>query len=142
MNSVMLFLHVVSAILMGSYLVLPFLSGRAAALSGLEQQSNVSLLITLNRVGQIALVIALLTGGAMIPSAGVSVAFMITAIVLVLAIGATSGIMGASLKKMLVASKAETSTSAPASKVQTFSWLSAILILFIVYVMTNPTVFS
>jgi hypothetical protein len=142
MNSVMLFLHVVSAILMGSYLVLPFLSGRAAALSGQEQQSNVSLLITLNRVGQIALVIALLTGGAMISSAGVSVAFMITAIILVLAIGATSGIMGASLKKMLVASKAETSTSAPASKVQTFSWLSAILILFIVYVMTNPTVFS
>ncbi|SEB88761.1 hypothetical protein [Paenibacillus sp. GP183] len=142
MNSVMLFLHVISAILMGSYLVLPFLSGRAAALSGLEQQSNVSLLITLNRVGQIALVVALLTGGAMISTAGVSVAFMITAIILVLAIGATSGIMGSSLKKMLDASKADSSTSVPASKVQTFSWLSAILILFIVYIMTHPAVFG
>jgi uncharacterized membrane protein len=142
MNSVMLYLHVVSAVLMGSYLVLPFLSGRAAALSGQEQQSYCSLLIILNRVGQIALVISLLTGGAMIHTAGVSTAWMITAIVLVLAIGATSGIMGASLKKMLIASKAETSTSVPASKVQTFSWLSAILILFIVYVMTNPAMFG
>jgi hypothetical protein len=142
MESVMIFLHVVSAVLLGSYLLLPFLSGRAAALSGVEQQSQIGLLITLNRVGQFSLIVALVTGGALIHSAGVAVAWMIVTFVLFLAIGATSGIMGANLKKMLIASKEESSTSVPASKVQTFSWISGIVLLLLIYIMTHPALFA
>jgi hypothetical protein len=142
MESIMLFLHVVSAVLLGSYLLVPFLSGRAAALSGIEQQSQVSLLITLNRIGQFSLVVALITGGAMIHSAGVAVLWMILTVILFLALGAASGILGVNLKKMLVASKEESSTSIPASKVQTFSWISGIVLLLLIYIMTHPTLFA
>lgn len=141
MYSIMIFFHVISALLMGCFLVFPFLSGKAAALEGQEQISYVSLLTMLNRIAQFALVVSFLTGGAMISKVSVSVPWMIVATVLFLAVAATSGIMGANLKKILVANKAAVSTSAAASKVQTFSWLSGILLLLIIYVMTHPALF-
>jgi hypothetical protein len=143
MYSIMIFFHVISAVLMGSLLVFPFFSGKAAALEGPEQISYVSLLITLNRINQYALVVAFLTGGAMISGVqGLTVAWMVTSFILFLAVAATSGIMGANLKKMVAANKASTSTSPAASKVQTFSWLSGILLLLILYVMTHPALFT
>lgn len=144
MFSIMIFIHVISAVLMGSFLVFPFFSGRAASLEGQEQLSYVSLLITLNRVAQFALVVAFLTGGAMLSNKeiSISVPWMITAIILFLAVAAASGIMGANLKKIVAANKAAASSSAAASKVQSFSWISAIVLLLVLYVMTHPAMFA
>ncbi|MBP1989486.1 hypothetical protein [Paenibacillus eucommiae] len=142
MYSIMIFIHVISAVLMGSYLVFPFLAGRAAALTGQEQASYTGLLITLNRVGQFSLIVAFITGGAMISKVDVSVIWMIVAIVLLIAIGATTGIMGSNLKRLIVANKEVSTTSVAASKVQTLSWVSGIILLVILYVMTHPMLFS
>jgi hypothetical protein len=143
MYSIMIFFHVISATLMGCFLVFPFLSGKAAALEGQEQLSYVGLMTTLNRIAQFALIVSFLTGGAMVSKVeGISVTWMIVSIVLFLAVAATSGIMGANLKRMITTNKAATSTSAAASKVQTFSWLSGILLLLVLYVMTHPGLFA
>ena len=140
MWSIMLFLHVIGATLLGFYFVLPFLSGRIASLSGAAQQSFVGLLRTLNRVGQFTLIAALVTGGSMIHLAGVSPAWMAASIVLLLALGALTGMMGARMKKLLAASQAGSSTSADAGKVGMFSWIAAVLLLAVIYLMTNPGV--
>ena len=44
MYHVMIFLHVISALLLGAYVVFPFVVGRAASLSGAAQESFMGLL--------------------------------------------------------------------------------------------------
>jgi len=140
MYSVMIFLHVVSALLLGAYVVFPFLVGRAATLSGAAQESFVGLLRSFNRVGQFALIVAFLTGGAMISQIEPrpSVAWMVLAIVLLLIIGAMTGMMGARMKKLIAAGQAGGSTAADAAKVKSFSWIAAIATIVAVLIMTNP----
>ncbi|UJF34741.1 hypothetical protein [Paenibacillus hexagrammi] len=140
MYNVMIFLHVVSALLLGAYVVFPFLAGRAASLSGAAQESFVGLLSSFNRVGQFALIVAFITGGAMIHEAGPSVPWMIVAVVLLLIIGAMTGMMGARLKKLLKAGKSGGNTSADAAKVKVYSWIAAIAVVAAVLIMTNPAI--
>ncbi|MBD0382792.1 hypothetical protein [Paenibacillus sedimenti] len=140
MYNVMIFLHVVSALLLGAYVLFPFFVGRAAALSGAAQESFVGLLSSFNRVGQFALIVALITGGAMIHQAGPSVPWMIAAVVLLLIIGALTGMMGARMKKLIAAGKAGQNTESHAGKIKTFSWIVAIAVILAVLMMTNPTI--
>jgi hypothetical protein len=137
MYNVMIFLHVVSALLLGSYVVLPFLVGRAASLSGAAQESFVGVLRSFNRVGQFALIVAFITGGALISSVKPSVAWMITATVLLLIIGALSGMIGARSKKLIAAAKASSSTASDVAKIKAFSWIAAIAVILAVLIMTN-----
>ncbi|MEW9698326.1 hypothetical protein [Paenibacillus sp. SI8] len=142
MYHVMIFLHVVSALLLGSYVVFPFLAGRAGTLSGAAQESFVGLLRSFNRVGQFALIVAFITGGALISNAKPSVAWMITATVLLLIIGALSGMIGARTKKLLAAAKAGSNTASDVGKIKSFSWIAAIVVILAVLIMTNPQILA
>ncbi|MCD1258910.1 hypothetical protein B5M42_008680 [Paenibacillus athensensis] len=141
MNNVLLFLHVLSALLLGSYVVFPFVAGRAASLSGAAQTGFLGLLSTLNRIGQFSLIVVFLTGGGMIHAYEPPVSWMITAVVLLLIIGAVTGMMGSRIKKALTASKAGGSISADAGKVRTYSWIAAIAVIAAIFVMTNSSLF-
>lgn len=133
MYSSLIFLHVVGATLLGFYLLLPFLTGRVSALSGEAQKSYVGLLTTFNKAGQFSLIAAFLTGGALISQVeGLSVSWMITSVVLFLALGASSGILGANLKRISGAAG-----SGSPGKVNTLSWISAIVFIAILFVMEN-----
>ena len=140
MYNVMIFLHVVSALLLGAYVVFPFLVGRAASLSGAAQESFVGLLRSFNRVGQFALIVAFITGGALISNVKPSVAWMITAVVLLLIVGALSGMIGARTKKLIASAKAGANTAADVGKIQAFSWIAAIVVVVAVLIMTNPQI--
>jgi hypothetical protein len=63
LNTIMLFLHVVGAVGMGVYAILPFLARQFRKLSGAAQEGLASGLVTGGRIGQYSLVIQLLTGG-------------------------------------------------------------------------------
>lgn len=78
----LLYLHVLSAILMGAYLVMPFLSGKLASLSGSAQYGFLNVLSGFNRAGQFALILAFLTGGYMVGKGSYSVLWMVLAVVL------------------------------------------------------------
>ncbi|NEW07754.1 hypothetical protein GK047_17270 [Paenibacillus sp. SYP-B3998] len=138
MYSVMIFLHVVSALFLGCYVLFPFLTGRAATLSGAAQESFVGLLRSFNRVGQYAAIVAFITGGALISKTKPSVLWMILAIVLLLIIVALSGMMGGRMKKLIVAAKAGKDTASDVAKIKTFSWIAAIAVIVAVLIMTNP----
>ncbi|UKS24296.1 hypothetical protein LOZ80_22010 [Paenibacillus sp. HWE-109] len=144
MFQTMIFLHVVSALLLGAYVVFPFIVGRASALSGAAQESFAGLLSTFNRVGQFSLIVSFLTGGAMISQIDPrpSVLWMILAVVLLLIVGAVTGMIGGRIKKLIANAKAGKSTAADAAKIKTFSWIAAVAVILAVLFMTNPQLLS
>jgi hypothetical protein len=101
MIQLFVFLHVLSAIMMGIYLMLPFLSMRIQVLTGQAQFGFLSVLFAVNRTGQMALVIALLSGGYLVGKGVHSIAWMIASVVLFLALGAITGVLGGAMRKAL-----------------------------------------
>ncbi|MED4599151.1 hypothetical protein P9314_00290 [Paenibacillus validus] len=142
MLQVLLYIHVVSAILMGIYLVLPFLLNRVDKLqSGASQFGFLSVLFTTNRVGQFALILSFLTGGYLVSKADYSIVWMVLAVVLFLGIAALSGIMG---KRMRLALK-ESSGSAikpQLGSIKTLALINGVLFFLTVTLMNFPNWFA
>lgn len=141
MLQVLLYLHVLSAILMGAYLAMPFLTGRLASLSGSAQYGFLQVLFSLNRVGQIALVLAFLTGGYMVGKGDYSALWMALSVILLLALGAISGIMGKKMRQAL----ADVSGSQIAGKlgaIRTLSLVMGILFFVMITLMKFPNYLS
>ncbi|OXM84286.1 hypothetical protein [Paenibacillus rigui] len=126
MNQVFLYLHVLAAALMGVYLMFPFLAQRIQVLPGQGQFGFLSVLFAANRVGQLALVISLLTGGYLVGKAGLSVAWMVIVVVLFLALGALTGVLGSAMRKAL-ADPNGGSIGTYAGKIKSVSVISGIL---------------
>ncbi|WNQ09923.1 hypothetical protein MJA45_20195 [Paenibacillus aurantius] len=141
MNQFILFLHLLSAVGMGFYLLFPFLYGRVASLSAAAKEGYTSLLTGANRIGQILLVVQFLTGGYLVSKGEYSVLWMILASVLLLAIGGMTGVLGANLKKLNAAVKGGQPAGAYEGKVKTFGALNAILLLAVLFVMNYPNLF-
>lgn len=116
--TVVLFLHLLGAIAVGFYLLMPFLTGNT---------ENYPALRTMNRVGQYLLIVQFLTGGYLIAKFdSLSVAWMVVSIVLWLAIIALSGIMGKKMKESKV------------SSVRTLSTIVSIILIVITLLMYKP----
>ncbi|WP_284641131.1 hypothetical protein [Paenibacillus silviterrae] len=133
----LLYLHVLSAILMGAYLVMPFLSGKLASLSGSAQYGFLNVLSGFNRAGQFALILAFLTGGYMVGKGSYSVLWMVLAVVLLLAIGAVSGIMGKKMRQAL-ADVSGSKIAGQLGAIRSLSLVLAILVFVTVTLMKFP----
>ncbi|MBW5449135.1 DUF2269 family protein [Cohnella sp. CFH 77786] len=140
MNTVMLFLHVVGAVGMGIYAILPFLAGQFRKLSGAAQEGLASGLVTAGRFGQFALVLQLLTGGYLMSQLGLDYTrgWMITVGILFIAIGALTGIVQKPLKRIAAAAKEGRDASADVGRVRTLSAIVFILFLAILWLMQDP----
>lgn len=141
MVQVLLYLHVLGAIMMGFYLALPFLAARVEALpTGTGQFGFLNVLFALNRVGQLALVISFLSGGYLVSKASYSVLWMVLSVVLFLAIGAVSGILG---KKMRVAlsDASGSGIKSQIGSIRTLSTVVGVLFFLTVTVMKFPNLF-
>lgn len=138
MYEVMIFLHVLGAVGMGIYAVMPFIVGKFKQLSGAAQEGFASGLISAGRFGQYALVLQLLTGGYLISQADYTVAWMIVILVIFMGLGALSGIVQKPLKRIVAASAGGTSASDSISRVQLFSAIIFVLFLVMIYLMKNP----
>jgi hypothetical protein len=143
MYNIMLVLHVLGAVGMGIYAIMPFVVGKFKQLSGSAQEGLAIGLLTAGRISQYALVLQLLTGGYLISNAAggakYSTAWMITVIVLFVAIGALTGIVQAPLKRIVAAATDSQSASASISRVQTLSTITFIIFLIIIWFMKNPS---
>lgn len=138
MNNFMLFLHVVGAVGMGIYAILPFLAGLFKQLSTPAQEGLASGLYAAGRVGQFALVLQLLTGGYLISQSDYKVSWMIVIIVLFLAMGALGGILQAPLKRIKAAAASGTDASGSISRVRTLSILTFVIFIVVIWLMKNP----
>jgi hypothetical protein len=139
LNSILLFVHVVGAVFMGIYAVLPFLAGKLSKLSGNAQEGLASGILTAGRIGQYALVVQLLTGGYLMSKLGpYSTGWMIAVLVIFVAIAALSGIVQAPIRRIAAAAKNGQQDGASVGRVRTFSVIILILFLVILWLMTNP----
>lgn len=138
MNNFMLFLHIVGAVGMGIYAVLPFVAGRFKQLSTPAQEGLASGLLTAGRIGQFALVLQLLTGGYLISQSDYKVSWMIVIIVLFVVLGALSGILQGPLKRIKAAAASNSDASGAVSRVQTLSIVTLIVFLVVIWLMKNP----
>lgn len=139
-KTIMLFLHVIGAVGMGVYAIMPFLVGQFRKLSGAAQEGLASGLYVGGRVGQFSLIVLLLTGGYLISNMGpdYAISWSITVLVIFLAIGAFTGIAQKPLKAIAAAAKEGKDASAYIGRVRTFSILIVILFIAILWIMQDP----
>ncbi|GIO31361.1 MULTISPECIES: hypothetical protein [Paenibacillus] len=135
MAMVMLFIHIIGAAALGFYLILPFAIGKVAKLSLAAQEGSATAIRSLNTFAQIALIIQLLTGGYLMSQGKYSVPWMIVVVILFLAIGAISGMMGKPLRLAVDGIKNNRDISVETGKIRTLSALLAICVLVMLFFM-------
>lgn len=136
MVTFIVFLHVLGSLGVGFYLLLPFVAPRLAGLNPQAQVGYAKGIYGLNRIGQWLLIVQFLTGGYLISHSGVSVPWMIVVIVLFVALGAMSGMLGAPLKRIIQhGGEGKAAAAKDASKLTTFSGISSLLVLVILILM-------
>ena len=128
MYQTMYVIHVLSALALIFYILLPFLVGGAA---------NRSTAITLsrgNRIGQYVLVLAFLSGGYMVSKAEYSVLWMVLAVVLILVMFAMTGMASKPFKKLI----AGETGGAALRKLRTFTLISGVSYVLLMAMMLGP----
>lgn len=135
MTTVMFFVHILGALALGFYLVLPFVVGKVAGLSLPAQEGSAAAIRSLNTFAQAGLVIQLLTGGYLMSQGDYSVPWMIIIVILLLALGAISGIMGKPLRLAIKGIQEKRDISVEMGKIRTLSALLAICLLIMTFFM-------
>lgn len=135
-----LFLHLLGSIVMGFYLLLPFVVGKVERISGDTRKGYLSALKLINTIAQFVLIVQFLTGGYLMSHGDYSVAWMVATTVLIILIGAFSGMLGRPMKRIINASV--DSSSSDVNRIRLFSILVAISYLLIVIIMADPTILA
>ncbi|AZK48093.1 hypothetical protein [Paenibacillus lentus] len=140
MFQVMLFLHIIGAMALGFYLVLPFVFGAVSKLSLAAQEGTLSAVKSLNRFAQIGLVIQLLTGGYLVGKGNYSVLWMVVVVILFLVIGALGGVMAKPLKQAIGSIRENKKITAEAGKLRTLGMLLSVSVILISFLMVYSTI--
>lgn len=138
MSQAMLLLHVLGAVGMGFYIVLPIMLGGASKLDGSGQAGLAKGLLSANRIAQYFLVIQLLTGGYLMSQGEYAVVWMIIVTLLFLGIAALGGIATKPLKRVVSSIESGQSAAAFVSKARVMSMIILVLYVAIVYFMVYP----
>ncbi|WP_165279858.1 hypothetical protein [Paenibacillus protaetiae] len=138
MNNVFWFLHLLGAVGMGFYIVLPIMLGRATKLAGGGQEGLADGLASANRVVQYFLIVQLLTGGYLMSQGDYAVGWMVIIIVLFLAIAAVSGIISKPLKLIVSSIQSGQSATNHIGKARVLSLIVLILYVVVIYFMRFP----
>ncbi|CAM2968954.1 hypothetical protein PASE110613_09925 [Paenibacillus sediminis] len=140
MNQVLMFLHILGALSMGFYIVLPFIIGKLGSMSLAAQEGAIATVSQLNRIAQFGLVVQLLTGGYLMTQGTYSVPWMIVVTLLFLAISAIGGIMGKPLRNILKGIQEKKEEPSETGKIRTLSALLTICFVVIVFFMVYSTI--
>ncbi|WP_199615703.1 hypothetical protein [Paenibacillus alkalitolerans] len=136
---IVLFLHVLGSLAVGFYLLLPFVAARMGTLEPAAQVGYAKGLHNLNRVGQWLLIVQFLTGGYLISQYDLSVLWMVVVIVLFVALGAMTGMLGGPLKRVIASGgEGKQAAQRDASRVVMFSGIAAVLVFVLLLLMYYP----
>lgn len=138
MYNLFIFLHVLGAIGLGFYLILPILLRNITKLSGQALESYLAGIFGTSRIAQYLLVIQLLTGGYLMAKNDYTVAWIISSIGFFLVAAAISGIMNKSIKTTIKEIQAGGSGVAQLSSIRLFSIIVSIAMLIVIYFMMYP----
>lgn len=127
--------HMIGAMAIGFYLVLPFVMRKLASMTASAQDGAIATVRTLNRYAQFALIVQFLTGGYMMAGKGYSIAWSVIVMLLLLMIAGLGGMMGKPLRLVSEGIRKGGNISAPSAKLRTFSVLLAICMLLMLFFM-------
>jgi hypothetical protein len=132
---VMYFVHILGALSVGFYLLLPFIVGKVSSLSLAAQEGSAVAIRSFNIFAQVGLLIQFITGGYLMSQGDYSVAWMIIVVVLIVALFAISGMMSKPLKIAIASIKQNKDISVEISKLRMMSSLVAVCLLVMVFFM-------
>lgn len=135
---IVVFLHVIGAVGLGYYLVLPFFMLRLKGYAQNALQPYMSSIHGTSRIAQYLLILQFLTGGYLISQQDYTVLWMILTIVIFLVIAALSGIMNKRLKQAIGALQEGKSADAFIGTAKTLSIIVSLSMLAVLYVMKFP----
>ena len=133
-----IFLHVLGAVGLGFYLILPFLLRNISKLSGQALESYIRMIYGTSRIAQYLLVLQLLTGGYLMSKNNYSLAWIISAIGFFLVVAAISGIMNKSMKTMTKDIGSGGTGEAQISTIKVYGVIISISMLIVIYFMMYP----
>ncbi|UOQ43311.1 hypothetical protein MUN89_15480 [Halobacillus salinarum] len=144
MYQAIIFIHVLSAVLLGSFLILPFLMKPLFTCRREELHGFLRGIISYCRTGHYALVLLLLSGSWLVwhYSRSPSLLWTVSALALLFLLGATIGMIQRNFKRILRAEAPEDSLKANAQKLSIFNWSTFIFILVALIIMTNTRIFE
>ncbi|MEC0089280.1 hypothetical protein [Paenibacillus macquariensis] len=140
MWNVMSFVHILGALSVGFYLLLPFIVSKMSTLSLPAQEGTAVAIRSFNIFAQVGLLIQFITGGYMMSQGDYSPAWMAVTCILIVALFAVSGMMSKPLKAAVVKIKEKRDISAEAGKLRVMSAILAVCLLVMVYFMVFNTV--
>lgn len=132
---IMSFVHILGALSVGFYLLLPFIVSKMSSLSLPAQEGSAASIRSFNVFAQIGLLVQFLTGGYLMTKGDYSIAWMTVVIVLLVALFAISGMMSKPLKLAIANIKEKKDISAHLGKLRTMSALLAVCLLVMVFFM-------
>ncbi|WP_438349624.1 hypothetical protein ACP8HI_02795 [Paenibacillus sp. FA6] len=138
MEKIMYFVHILGALSVGFYLLLPFVMGKMSTLSLAAKEGSAVAIRSFNIFAQIGLLIQFITGGYLMSKGSYSVGWMIIVIVLIVALFAICGMMTKPLKAVVANIKLNKDVSAEISKMRMMSSLIAVCLLVMVIFMVYP----
>lgn len=130
LNNAFHFIHMLGAIAMGFYAIVPFIVKELDKVTTAGQEGLLVGLDTANRIAQYSLFVQLITGGYLMSKGIYSVLWMVLTVFILLAIAACSGMMGKQIKLARQVVNNGQPNAAVTQKIRTFSLL--IFSLFIV----------
>ncbi|MGF6952499.1 putative membrane protein [Neobacillus sp. B4I6] len=144
MYSLLVFVHVISAFFLGSYLALPFVFQKLPSKSGHPLKASLKIILIYTLLGHFALVFLTITGGWMVMaySTQPSILWIVLAFVLLVLIGGLIGMMNKEMKSIIHTESSEKKLVDNMLKLKWYGWMTFTLIVLAAFIMINRNLFS
>lgn len=144
MYSIIVFFHVVSALFLGSLLALPFVMNSFSSRTSNELKTALKTTLSFTRASHYALVSLMISGVWMVVahSSYPSILWIGIATLLVILIGGLIGMMHKNIKRIIFAENPEKKLLEHVSKLKWYSWITFLLIIASIFMMTNRSLFA
>jgi hypothetical protein len=142
MYHLLLLVHVISAVLLGSYLTLPWQIKKMPTIPRDNLVLRINFIQSYTRAGHYSLILLLVSGGLMIIiySAFPSIIWVVVSFTTLLFIGAFMGMINKKLRQIKDSKKTEVLLKKNFKVLSMFSWALFVCILFALIIMTNPSI--
>lgn len=142
MYHLLLLVHVISAVLLGSYLTLPWQIKKMLTIPRDNLVLCINFIQSYIRAGHYSLLLLLVSGGLMIVinSAFPSIIWVVISFTTLLFIGAFMGIIKKKLRQIKDSEKTEDLLKRNFKVLSMFSWALFVCIIFALIIMTNPSI--
>lgn len=144
MYSILVFVHVVSSLFLGTYLALPLVINAIFSRSGTELKPVLKTILSFTRAGHYALILLVISGGWMVISYASypSILWVILSMLLLIAIGGLIGMINKNIRQILIAEDPKKKLADNISTLKWYGWLNTIFVITALFIMTNRSLFS